>query len=161
MLNCSISFAKSVTTVTDSTINTINSSRKFLLFNKTSTWVEKGNNSLFELVKLSLLNRWSTVVDQNVAGLYRGDELDAISNANCQKLDRIRTAIIALFKEKGLPIPIKTNPIETDFVGATFNLATNKYFPFRRTIYNKLLYIDALSYHLVTIIKQFLKINNK
>ena len=51
---------------------------------------------------------------------------------NSPKLDRIRRDIIALFKEEGLSIIIETNFIETDSLDVTFNLATKKYFPFRK-----------------------------
>ena len=49
LLNCSISFARSITTVSDSVIDIIYHSRKSLLFGKTSAWVKKGNNFLFEI----------------------------------------------------------------------------------------------------------------
>ena len=47
LLNRSISFARSITTINDSVINIVHLSRKFLLFNKTSAWVKKGNDSFF------------------------------------------------------------------------------------------------------------------
>ena len=84
------------------------------------------------LVGLYLLNRLSTVIDKISVGLYRDDGLAAINNANGPKLDRIRKDIIALFKEEGLSITIETNLIETNFLDVTFNLATKKYFPFRK-----------------------------
>ena len=85
-----------------------------------------------ELVGLYLLNRLSTVIVRSSVGLNRDDGLAAINNANGAKLDRIRTDIIALFKEEGLSITIETNLIETDFLDVTFNLATMKHFPFRK-----------------------------
>ena len=115
---------------------------------------------IFELVKLYLLNRLSTVIDKSSVGLYRDAGLAAINNANGPKLDRIRKDIIALFKEEGLSITIETNLIETDFLDVTFNLATKKYFPIRKTN-NTLLYINAFSNHPSTIIKQLPKMINK
>ena len=143
LLNRSNSFARSITTISDSVINIIHHSRKSFLFDKTSAWVKKGKNSFFdfamrsydrteicELVGLYLLNRLTTCFDKSSIGLYRDDGLAAINNANCPKLNRIRKDIIALFKEEGLSITIKTNLIETDFLNVTFNLVIKKYFPF-------------------------------
>ena len=112
------------------------------------------------LVGLYLLNRLSTVIDKISVGLYRDDGLAAINNANGPKLDRIRKDIIALFKEEGLSITIETNLIETNFLDVTFNLATKKYFPFRKAN-NIPLYINAFSSHSPTIIKQLPKIISK
>ena len=91
LLNCSISFARSISTISDSVINGIHHSRKSLLFHKTSIWVKNGNNSLFyitqgsydgaeifELVWFYLLNRLSTVIDKSSDGLYRDDWIAAI-----------------------------------------------------------------------------------
>ena len=81
LLNRSISFARSITTISDSVINIIHHSKKSLLFNKTSAWEKKGNNSLFdvkmgfydvaeifELFGLYLLNRLSAVIDRSSVG---------------------------------------------------------------------------------------------
>ena len=106
------------------------------------------------------MNQLSTVIDKSSVGLYRDDGLAAINNANGPKLDRIRKDIIALFKEEGLSITIETNLIETDFLDVTFNLATKKYFPFRKAN-NTPLYINAFSNHPSTIIKQLPKMINK
>ena len=82
-----------------------------------------------ELVGLYLLNQLSTVIDKSSVGLYRDDGRAAKNNANGPKLDRIRKNI-ALLKEERLSITIKTNLIETDFLGVTLNLVTKKCFPF-------------------------------
>ena len=88
------------------------------------------------------------------------DGLAAINNANGPKLVRIRKDIITLFKEEGLSITIETNLIETGFLDVTFNLATKKYFLFRKAS-NTPLYINVFSNILPTIIKQLLKMVNK
>ena len=49
LLNRSISFARSITTISNSVINIIHHSRKSLLFDKTSVRVKKGNDSLFDV----------------------------------------------------------------------------------------------------------------
>ena len=75
-------------------------------------------------------------------------------------LDRMRKSIIALFKEEGLTITIDTNLTETDFLDVTFNLATSKFFPFRKPD-NVPLYINAKSNHPSTITKDLPKMINK
>ena len=145
LLNRSIWFARSIATISETVINIIHHSRKSLLFDKTSAWVKKGNNSLFdvtmrsydgaeicELVGLYVLNRLSTVIDQSGADLQRDDGLAAINNGNVPKLYRIRNDIIALFKEEWLSITNETNIIETDILDVTFNFAIKMYFPFRK-----------------------------
>ena len=107
-----------------------------------------------------MLNQLSTVIDKSSVGLYRDDGLAAINNANGPELDRIRKDIIPLFKEEGLSITIEINLIETDFLDATFNLATKKYFPFRKAN-NTPLYINAFSNHPHPIIKPLPKMINK
>ena len=113
-----------------------------------------------ELAGLYMLNRLSTVIDKSSVGLYRDDGLAAINSADGPKLDRIRKDIIALFKEKGLSITIETNLIESDFLDVAFNLATKRYFPFRKAN-NTTLYINDFSNHPRTIIKQLPKMINK
>ena len=72
----------------------------------------------------------------------------------------MRKSIIALFKEEGLTITIDTNLTETDFLDGTFNLATGKFFPFRKSN-NVLLYINVKSNHSSRITKDLPKIKNK
>ena len=113
-----------------------------------------------ELVGLYMLNRLSTVIDKSSVGLHRYDWLAAINNANGLKLDIIRKDIVALFKEEGLSITIEKNLIETDFLDVTFNLATKKYFPFRKAN-NTPLYNNAFSNQPPTIVIQLPKMINK
>ena len=113
-----------------------------------------------ELVRLYLLDQLSTVIDKSSVDLYRDDGLAAINNANGPKYDRISKDIIAWFKEKGLSITIETNLIKTDFLDVTFNLATKKYFPFRKAN-NTPLYINAFFNNPPTIIKQLPKMVSK
>ena len=66
---------RSITTISESVINITHYSRKSLHFDKTSAWVKKGNNSLFditmgsydgakicEFVELYLFNRLNAVI---------------------------------------------------------------------------------------------------
>ena len=92
-------------------------------------------------------------------GLYRDDGRAVIKSTSDPILDKMRKSIIALFKE-GLSITIDTSLIETDFLDVTFNLATGKFFPFRKPN-NVPLYINAKSNHPSTIIEDLPKMINK
>ena len=72
----------------------------------------------------------------------------------------MRKNIITLFKKEGLATAIDTNLIETDFLDVTFNLATGKFFPYRKPN-NIPLYINVKSNHPPSIIKYFPKMINK
>ena len=76
-----------------------------------------------------------------------------MNHANGSKFDRIKKHIIAL-------ITIETILMKTGFLDVTFNLATKKYFPFRKANGTPL-YINGFSNHPPTIIKQFPKMTNK
>ena len=159
LLNKSIAYAKSFTKIEDNAINAIKLARKSLLFNKDGTWVKKGDDTLFdvtmgsfdgaeicELVGLYLLDKLSSLIGRKNVGLYRDDGLAAINSSSGPVLDKMRKNIIALFKNEGLSITIETNLFETDFLDVTFNLATGKFFPFRKPN-NQPLYINAKCNH--------------
>ena len=72
----------------------------------------------------------------------------------------MRKNIIALFKNEGLSITIETNLFETDFLDVTYNLATGKFFSFRKS--NKqTLYINAKSNHPPNILRDLPNMINK
>ena len=88
LLNKSIDYAKSFTTIGENDINAIKLARKSLLFSKDGTWVKKGDNELFhvtmgsfkgaevcELVGLYLLDKLSKLLGKDNVGLYRDDLL--------------------------------------------------------------------------------------
>ena len=97
---------------------------------------------IYELVGLYLLNQVSTVIGKSGVGLHRDNGLPATNNENGPKFDGIRKDIIVLLNGEGPSITIETNLIETGFFDVTFNLATKKYFPFRRAN-NTQFYINA------------------
>ena len=148
----------------DNAIDVIKLARKSLLFNKGGTWVKKGDDTLFdvtmgsfdgaeiyELIGLYLLDKLSSLIGRKNVGLYRDDGLAAINSSSGPVLNKMRKNIIALFKNEGLSITIETNLFETDFLDVTFNLATGKFFSFRKPN-NQLLYINAKSNHPLNIL---------
>ena len=82
-----------------------------------------------KLVGLYLLDNLSSLNGTENVGLYRDDRPNSSSGP---VLDKMRKNIIALFKNEGLSITTETNLFETDFLDVTFNLATGKFFPFRK-----------------------------
>ena len=173
LLNKSIDYAKSFTTIGENVINAIKLARKSLLFSKDGTWVKKGGNELFdvtmgsfdgaevcELVGLYLLDKLSKLLGKDNVGLYRDDGLAAVKSTSGPVLDKMRKNIITLFKNEGLGITIDTNLIETDFLDVTFNLTTCKFFPYRKPN-NIPLYINVKSNHPPSIIKDLPKMVNK
>ena len=105
-----------------------------------------------ELVGLYLLDKLSSLIGRENVGLYRYDGLAAINSSSGPVLDKMGKNIIALFKNEGISTTIETNLFETDFLDVTFNLATGKFFPFRKPN-NQPLYINAKSNHPPIILK--------
>ena len=68
--------------------------------------------------------------------------------------------IISIFKNEGLQITINVNLPTVDFSDVTFDLASNRYYPFRKPD-NNLLYINKYSNHPPTILKELPNMINK
>ena len=162
-----------MTTVGENVINAIKLARKSLLFSKDGAWVKKGGNELFdvtmgsfdgaevcELVGLYLLDKLSKLLGKDNVGLYRDDGLAAVKSTSGPVLDKMKKNIITLFKNEDLGITIDTNLIEPDFLDVTFNLATGKFFPYRKPN-NIPLYINVKSNHPPSIIKDLPNMINK
>ena len=172
LLNKSIDYAKSFTTIGKNAVNAIKLAHKSLLFSKDGTWFKKGDNELFdvtmgsfdgaevcELVGLYLLDKLSKLLGKDNVGFYR-DDGPAVKSNSGPVLDKIRKNIITLFKNEGLGITIDTNLIENDFLDVTCNLATGKFFPYRKPN-NIPLYINVKSNHPLSIIKDIPNMINK
>ena len=74
-----------------------------------------------ELVGLNLLDKLSSILGRENVGLYRYCRLTTIDSSSGPVLHKMRKNILALFKNDGLSITIKTNCFETDFLDVTFN----------------------------------------
>ena len=122
LLSKSIAYAKSFTKIEDNAINAMKLARNSLLFNKDGTQIKKGDDTLFdvtmgsfdgaeicELVGLYLLDKLSSLIGRKNVRLCRDDGLTAINSSSGPVLDKMRKSIIALFKNEGLSITIKTN----------------------------------------------------
>ena len=158
--------------IEDKIIDIINCARKSLLFHEGNARVKKGNPlfdvtmgsydgaEVWNLVGLYLLGKLTPLIGTKHVGCYRDDGLAVIHQANGPKMDKIRKDIIALFKSQRLSITIDTNLIETDFLGVSFKLEMDKFFPYRKSS-NTLLYIHSESNHPPSIIKQLPSMTNK
>ena len=173
LLDKAIQFAQQYTTISEEDIKIIKHARKSLLFDSTGPWRKKGTEELFdvtmgsfdgaeicELVGLFLLFEIAKLLGKENAGLYRDDGLGILKNCSGPKSDRIRKDITKLFKDVGLAITIEINLKITDFLDVTFDLPSNKFYPFRKPN-DKPLYVSAYSNHPESIIKQLPEMINK
>ena len=74
-------------------------------------------------------------------------------------MEQTRKNIIKAFQEIELNIMVKTNLFQTDFLDVTFNLKSNKFFPYRKSNDHPL-YINNQSNHPPSIRKQLLDMIN-
>ena len=106
-----------------------------------------------ELVRLFILNKLSNIIPTKDLGLYRDDGLAVLRNKSGPEMERTSKNIIKAFKEIELNITAETNLFQTDFLDVTFNLKSNKFFPYRKPNDHPL-YINNQSNHPPSIKKQ-------
>ena len=86
-------------------------------------------------------------------GLYRYDGLGCFQNLSGPESEKVKKELCKIFKQSGLNIAVECNLQITDFLDVTFDLRTDKYYPYRKDN-NQLLYINKQSNHPPSIIKQ-------
>ena len=106
-----------------------------------------------DIVGSYILNLLCNILDKDLVGLYRDDDLAIVRNLSGSEIERKRKAIIKLFKECCLNITIKTNLKIVNFLDVKINLDTGTYRPYRKPD-NKLAYINRKSNHPPTMIKE-------
>ena len=106
-----------------------------------------------ELVGLFLLNKIKKECAGLELGLYRDDGLGVTRNLPGPQLEKLRKKLFALFKSCGLQITLDCNLQQVDFLDVTFNLQSEKYWPYRKPN-NEPLYIHVQSNHPPSITKQ-------
>ena len=160
-----INFARSVTPIQDKFIETILHSRKALLFNTNDVWFKKDNPDfdvtmgsydgaeVCELVELYIPDILTKEFSHDMTDLYRDDELGCFQNVSGLKSKKAKKKLCKIFKQSGLSITVECNLQITDFLDVTFDLRTDKYYPYRKDN-NQLLYINKQSNHPPSIIKQ-------
>ena len=167
LLNLSLKFAQTFNVISSDQLEITRHCRKSVLFNDSSTWVKKTNEAfdvamgsydgaeVYELVGLFILDNLSKIIDKNLVGLYRDNELAILRNMSGPD-KKFRKTIAAVFKQFGLKITTESNLHQVDFLDVTFNLYTGKFWPFKKPN-NTLLYVNAKSNHPKNIIKNLPK----
>ena len=110
---------------------------------------------VYELVGLYILDILIKEFGHDNIGLYRHDGLGCFQNLSGPESEKVKKRLCKIFKHSGLSITVECNLQITDFLDATFDLRTDKYYPYRKDN-NQLLYINKQSNHPPTIIKQIL-----
>ena len=85
-----------------------------------------------ELVGLFMLRKLSNLLIDGSPGCYRDDGLVAMHKRSGPQLDKTRKDITKCYQEEGLQITIEIKLKIVDFLDVTFNLSTEKYYPFRK-----------------------------
>ncbi len=173
LLDRVISWAKSLTEITEEQISIIKHARKSLLFYSDKTWVKKSNDSLFdvtmgsydgaevcELVGLFILNKLSAKFGQENVGLYRDDGLLLLDGTGGRLADRARKDLHEIFHQLDLKITAEINNHNANFLDVTLNLQEEKYSPYMKPN-NDPLYVDRRSNHPPSIIQHLPKAINK
>ena len=94
-----------------------------------------------ELVGLYLLNILKSEFGGKSIGLYRDDGLSCFENKSGPDLGKTKKNICKICKDNGLNITIETNLHITEYLDATFNLKTGKYYPHRKQNKNIFKYV--------------------
>ena len=165
LLTDALNFARKYTTIDSNTFSVIMHSRKSLLFSKDSTWVKKDNPSfdvtmgsfdgaeVCELVGLYILDRIKVECPEIELGLYRDDGLGITENLSGRETENLRKKLFQIFKSCDLKITVDGNLTQADFLDVTFDLVSEKFWPYRKPN-NDPLYIHKDSNHPATILKQ-------
>ena len=165
LLTDALNFASKHADIDSETISVIMHARKSLLFNKEDVWVKKDNPSfdvtmgsydgaeVCELVGLYILDKISNECPEIELGLYRDDGLGITKNMSGRSTEKLRQKLFQIFKSVDLKITIEGNLTQADFLDVTFNLVSDKFWPYRKPN-NEPLYIHQHSNHPPTIMKQ-------
>ena len=165
LLTDALNFASKHTFIDNDTFRVIMHARKSLLFSKDDVWVKKDNPSfdvtmgsydgaeVCELVGLYILDKIKVECPDIELGLYRDDGLGITKNLSGRATEKLRQKLFQIFKSCDLKITIDGNLSQADFLDVTFNLATSKFWPYRKPN-NDPLYIHQDSNHPPTIMKQ-------
>ena len=144
LLTDALNFAQQYADINDDTRTVIMHARKSLLFNKEEIWVKKDNPEfdvtmgsydgaeVCELVGLFLLEKIRKECAGLELGLYRDDGLGITRNLSGPQSDRLKKKLFQIFKSCGLRITIECNLAQADFLDVTFNLFSEKYWPYRK-----------------------------
>ena len=132
LLAKSINYTKSITTIEEEVITTIFHTRKSLLSDKTSIWVEKDNPDfdvtmgscdgveVRELVALCFLNLLTNEFGKNNIGLYRDDGLSCFQTISDPYSEKIKKKMCKIFKGNRLNMTVECNLAITELFECYF-----------------------------------------
>ena len=83
-------------------------------------------SEVWELVGLYLLKKIKNIIPPSHVGLYRDDGLAVITDANGQKIDKIKKKLHRCFKDENLKIVVNVNMVKVDFLDIHLNIAIFK-----------------------------------
>lgn len=160
LLERALDFASQYATISDRDRQIIMHARKSMLFGLGQEWVKQSASSeLFdvtmgchdgaevcELVGAFALATLSRTMKPGEIGLYRDDGLGVVRGASGHQTDRLRKDIIKFFADLGLKITIEINLKTTNFLDITLDLATERYYPYRKPN-DRPLYVHRQSNH--------------
>ena len=143
LLMDAISWARTITDISDDEVKVILHCRKTFLFHENECWVKKTDQNfdvsmgsldsaeVTDLVGLFLLSLIEQLIPQSKVGLYRDDGL-AVVDLPGPEVERLRKRIVKLFSDHHLQITTESNIQSTDFLDVLFNLHSSSYKPFRK-----------------------------
>ena len=165
LLSDALNFAKQHVDIPSREIEIIQHARKSLLFQDGDVWVKK-NGSLFDvtmgsfdgaevcdLIGLYLLSELKQKFSALDLGLYRDDGLGTYETLPGPEAERLKKKIVQLFNANGLKITITFNMNRVNFLDATLDMPSGKYWPYRKPNDHPL-YISKNSNHPPTITKR-------
>ena len=158
-----LQWARSIVDIDPSEEEIIFHSRRSLLFKGKSSWIKKDGSDfdvtmgsydgaeICELVGLYMLHLLSQKFNSDTVGLYR-DDGQMVDVFTPQKADRARKNIIKIFKSCGFSITISIMLPRYNFLDVTFDLPSERYWPYRKPN-NDPLYVNSQSNHPPVVLK--------
>ena len=116
-------------------------------------WVAMAGQKICELVGLFLLKHLGKKFGKKNIGLYRDDGLAIIKNRSARLADKTRRELHKVFERFGLEITAEANLHVVNFLDVTFDIATGKYEPYRKSNDDPF-YIHKHSNHPPSILRQ-------
>ena len=170
LLRRAITWASSLTTITEEDIEIIFACKESVLYSSSSPWVKREGEEFditmgsydgaetTDLVGLFLLHQLKHLPVN--LGLYRDDGL-AVSALTNRLTEKLWQQIKRVYEDNGLKVTAEVNKKVVDFLDVTFDLNTGRHKPFMKAN-TTLLYINKLSNHPKNILKNIpLEVNRR
>ena len=170
LLKRAISWASTLTTITDEDKGIIFACKESVLYNGSTPWVKREGEEFditmgsydgaetTDLVGLFLLHQLKHLPVN--LGLYRDDGL-AVSALTNRLTEKLWQQIKQVYEDNGLKVTAEVNKKIVNFLDVTLDLTTGRHRPFTKPN-TTLLYINSLSNHPPTILKNIpLEVNRR